>query len=108
MNLALLIAVVIICPCPQPPSGYDCYVLAPATLTNRVAFALSVVPESHPTHLSLSHWATNGVTYEVQYKRLLSDTQWLAYCRVIMTNTDTLTTHFPMQCGAAFVRVCRN
>jgi hypothetical protein len=103
--------------CPQPPPGFDCAqeALMRPDVTNGVPFTWYTgatdmnVWQTHVTaYIAFQHWATNGYTYEVQYKHSLSETQWLAYTRVTLTNSDWLTTMHPVYpCEQSrFFRVC--
>lgn len=89
------------CLCPLPPPGYYCYQDAPARATNVVQFRMV----AHEGYLEIIHPATTNREYEVQFKRSLADTQWLAYARLVLTNEAILTTHVPMPCPREFIRV---
>ena len=103
--------------CPQPPAGFDCplEVFNRPDITNQIQYSWYIgatdmnVWETHVTaYIAFLHWAETNMTYEVQYKHSLADTQWLAYTRITVVRADWLTTFHPIYpCEQArFFRIC--
>jgi len=103
--------------CPQPPPGFDCPLDAfiRPDVTNSVQYSWYIgatdmdVWQTHVTaYIAFLHWAETNMTYEVQFKHSLSDTQWLAYTRVTVVRADWLTTFHPIYpCEQTrFFRIC--
>lgn len=78
-------------------------------VTNPVAFRYEF-PLTNRAAIRLIHEATAGVTYEVQYKTNLADSNWFAYTHIVAPATQPIMTDHPMNCGdvARFFRVMRN